>query len=492
MALASVTNKAALAIWLGLAATLSGQNLLRLEKSGDAMGSVFSVALYGTDRAAMEASADAALSEARRLDALLSNYKPDSEWSRVNHEAGARPLKISTELFDLLAACLEYSRQSAGAFDITVGPLMRVWGFFRGSGHLPPPAEVSAALDGVGYRHVHLDAAAHMVWFDRRGVEMDPGGIGKGYAVDRMVEILKARGVRIALVAGSGSSIYGLGAPPDEPRGWAADIRDRKDPNKSAAQVFLKDMSLSTSGSYEKFFRAEGRTYAHIMDPRTGYPAQGTASVSVVAPRTIDSEAWAKPFFVNGRQWTAGHKPAGLEVFFCEDTADQACAWVHLTISPPTPGYHGSVGLAIGFWLWAMSSSTSRTHSPNVRPRSAAKDSSRPYASSVSLVSTDRVCNVFAGSIPAPLSPTSLRIVCAVITLMPSMRGWAFPRIECGQPAYLAFSSYLREIGYQSRMSLEATTSDFQTDAPLGLRRSASYTPIRLRANRSRPLMPAC
>jgi hypothetical protein len=191
MALASVTNKAALAIWLALAATLSGQNLLRLEKSGDAMGSVFSVALYGTDRAAMEASADAALSEARRLDALLSNYKPDSEWSRVNHEAGARPLKISTELFDLLAACLEYSRQSAGAFDITVGPLMRVWGFFRGSGHLPPPAEVSAALDGVGYRHVHLDAAAHIVWLDRRGVEMDPGGIGKGYAVDRMVEILK-------------------------------------------------------------------------------------------------------------------------------------------------------------------------------------------------------------------------------------------------------------------------------------------------------------
>jgi len=94
-------------------------------------------------------------------------------------------------------------------------------------------------------------------------------------------------------------------------------------------EVFLKDMSLSTSGSYEKFFWADGRTYTHIMDPRTGYPAQGTASVSVLAPRTIDSEAWAKPFFINGRAWTAAHKPSNVRAFMCDDERRQsACAWV--------------------------------------------------------------------------------------------------------------------------------------------------------------------
>ena len=302
--------------------------LLRLKKSADAMGSTYTVELYGYDRVKMEAAADAALDEARRLDELLSNYLPDSELSQVNGHAAEGPMKISPELFQLFSACLDYSRQSEGAFDITVGPLMKVWGFYKGTGHLPHRAEVAAAMARVGYRHMHLDPRAGTVWFDRTGVEVDPGGIGKGYAVDRMVDVLKQNGVTTALVAGSASSIYGLGAPPGQPRGWAVDIRDPWNHEKRAAEVFLKDMSLSTSGSYEKFFRAEGRTYAHIMDPRTGFPAQGTVSVSVVAPRTIDSEAWAKPYFVNGRQWAVRHKPRDFRVYFCQDRTDQPCAWL--------------------------------------------------------------------------------------------------------------------------------------------------------------------
>lgn len=305
-----------------------GQELYRLEKSADAMGATFSVALYGTDRASMEAAADAALAEAQRLDALLSNYRPESQWSTVNRSAAAKPVKVSAELFQLIAACLDYSRESEGAFDITVGPLMKIWGFYKSSGHLAPKSEVDAVLKKVGYRHVHLDAAARTVWFDMPGVELDPGGIGKGYAVDRMVEILKQKGFECALVAGSDSSIYGLGAPPDEPRGWEVSIRDPKNSRRSVARVYLKDMSLSTSGSYENFFRADGRTYSHLMDPRTGYPAQGTVSVSVVAPHTIDSEAWGKPYFVNGLQWTAAHRRADFRVFLCQDAKDTPCAWV--------------------------------------------------------------------------------------------------------------------------------------------------------------------
>jgi FAD:protein FMN transferase len=304
------------------------QSLLRLEKSADAMGAVFSVVLYGTNPEAMEAAADAALADTQRLDDLLSNYRPGSEWSRVNRDAAGKPVKVSAELFQVLSDCLAYSRASQGAFDITVGPLMKVWGFYKGTGHLPDPSKVTQALANVGYRHIHLDAAAQTVSFDQAGIEMDPGGIGKGYAVDRMVAILKQHGVEQALVDGAGSSIYGLGAPPDEPRGWTVNIKQPGRPDRSAAQVFLKDMSMSTSGSYEKFFRAEGRTYAHIMDPRTGYPAQGSASVSVIAPRTIDTEAWAKPYFVNGREWTSTHVPAGVRVFFCDDRPQPTCSWL--------------------------------------------------------------------------------------------------------------------------------------------------------------------
>jgi FAD:protein FMN transferase len=310
------------------AASGVGPPALRLEKSADAMGSTYSVILYGSDRVKMEAAADAAFDEVRRLDDMLSNYKPQSEWSQINRLAAEKPLRISAEMFQLLAACLEYSRESDGAFDISVGPLMKVWGFYKGSGHLPHGPEVLAALAKTGYKHVHLDAAAQTVWFDREGVELDPGGIGKGYAVDRMVDVLKKRGVRIALVAGSGSSIYGMGAPPNEPRGWAIDIKNPWDTTKTADQVYLKDMSLSTSGSYEKFFRAEGKIWAHIMDPRTGYPARGAVAVSVVTPRTIDSEAWAKPYFVNGRDWAVKHKPKDFRVYFCEDRMDQPCAWL--------------------------------------------------------------------------------------------------------------------------------------------------------------------
>jgi len=275
----------------------------------------------------MEEAVDAAFEEVHRLDEMLSNYKLESELSEINRAAAERLVAVTPELFDLLAACLKYSRESDGAFDITVGPLMKVWGFYKGTGRLPHRAEVRAALDRVGYRNIVLDGANRTVRFARSGVELDPGGIGKGYAVDRMIEVLKQYGIRTALVSASGSSIYGLGAPPGE-KGWKVQIRDPKDQSKSVAEVYLKDESMSTSGNYEKFFRAEGKIYSHIMDPRTGWPAQGVLSVSVVAPRTLDSEAWTKPLFVNGRAWAAKHKPAGLRAFFCEDLPEKSCAWL--------------------------------------------------------------------------------------------------------------------------------------------------------------------
>jgi thiamine biosynthesis lipoprotein len=312
-------------------AAVRSQEELRLESSADAMGSTYSLVLYGEDRAKLEAASDDAFEEVRRLDRLLSNYRPESEWSQVNRYAAERPVKVSAELFQLLSACVEYSRESEGAFDISVGPLMKVWGFYKGSGHLPQRAEVLRALEKVGYRNILLDAGSKTVRFAKEGVELDPGGIGKGYAVDRMVDILRRDGIAVALVSASGSSIYALGAPPGE-SGWKIRIRDPKDETKTVTEVTLKNESMSTSGNYEKFFWAEGKIYSHIMDPRTGFPSRGMLSASVITPLTIDSEAWTKPYYINGREWAAKHNPKGYRVFLCPDTGEagtgQTCAWL--------------------------------------------------------------------------------------------------------------------------------------------------------------------
>jgi len=302
--------------------------LLRLEASVDAMGTTYSLVLYGDNRDRLEMAAEAAFEEARRLDRLLSHFRPGSELSEVNRFAAQRPVKVTPELFDLLAACLDYSRLSEGAFDVTVGPLMQVWGFFKGSGRLPTKAELARAMENVGYRHLLLDAETRTVRFARPGLALDLGGIGKGYTVDRMVETLSENGVSQALVSAGGSSLYGLGSPGAESGGWPVQIRDPRNSSRTVEELRLHNASLSTSGSYEKFFVAEGRTHSHIMDPRTGYPAQGMLAVSVVAPRTLDSEVWTKPSFILGRPWAARHKPPHLRIFCCEDIAGTPCAWL--------------------------------------------------------------------------------------------------------------------------------------------------------------------
>ncbi len=319
---------AAIAYLAAAPPALPKRELLRLEESAGAMGITYTVILYGHNMVQMQAAVDAAIREVRRVDRMLSKYRPDGELSEINRHAAERPVKVTPELFALLSECERYSRESEGTFDITIGPLMRVWGFYRGTGRLADKQQVARALEKVGHRNVALDAANGAVRFVRPGVELDLGGIGKGYAVDRMVALLKEKGITSALVNAGGSSIYGLGAPPSEDRGWAVNIRDPRSQSGVVADVYLKDESISTSGSTEKFFRAEGRVYSHIMDPRTGYPAEGVLEVSVIAPRTLDSEAWTKPYLILGRHWTAQHKPKNFRVFLCEDQPEQPCAWL--------------------------------------------------------------------------------------------------------------------------------------------------------------------
>lgn len=301
---------------------------MRVEKSFQAMGTTYTIAAYGDDPQNLEAILDAAFEEVRRIDEMISNYKPSSELSQVNRLAAGESQRVSPEFFSLLEKCRQYSRESEGTFDLTVGPLMKVWGFYKGKGKIPTKREIRESLDKVGFENIVLDPGQRSVSIRKPGVELDPGGVGKGYAVDRLAAKIRAFKVDAALISASTSSIYAIGAPPGEPRGWKVSIRDPKDSAAIAETVYLKDESMSTSGSYEKFFRVDGTIYSHIMDPRTGMPARGTLSVSIIAPSALDSEVWAKPYFIQGKAWAQAHKKKDFRVYFCEDKAEYSCAWL--------------------------------------------------------------------------------------------------------------------------------------------------------------------
>ncbi len=269
------------------------------EESRLSMGCTCTVRVCGLDAEAARAAAAAALDEIDRVDRLLSHYRADSPLSRVNREGARGPVAVDRELFDFLALCLRWSRESGGAFDVTVAPLMSAWGFFRGDGRVPAEAEIADARALVGASHVVLDAAAGTVRFDRAGVALDLGGIGKGYAVDRAVAVLRARGLASALVNAGGSSVYGLGAPPGG-NAWPVALEDPARPGRTLETVRLRDRALSVSGRSVKSFEKDGVVYAHVMDPRTGRPVPGVLGVVVRSDDATTGDALDNALFVLG------------------------------------------------------------------------------------------------------------------------------------------------------------------------------------------------
>jgi len=264
-----------------------------------AMWTKFEIVAYGPDRARLAEAAEAAFEEIDRLDRQLSNYSETSELTQINRQAARAEVIVEPELFDLLKLSCDYTRATGGAFDITVGPLMKAWGFFKGQGRVPRKQELTSVLAHVGAQHVLLNEQTHTIRFDREGVELDLGGIAKGYAVDRATEILRESGVTAALITSGTSSINAIGAPPDQ-TGWRLEVRDPLDPSRSATSLELKDQSASTSGCYEKVFRVGGKTYCHIMDPRTGYPVGEMLSATVITQRGVDAEVFTKVLMVMG------------------------------------------------------------------------------------------------------------------------------------------------------------------------------------------------
>jgi thiamine biosynthesis lipoprotein len=225
----------------------------------------------------------------------MSPYKETSELSRVNRDAAREPVRVGDELFELLARALEFSRLSAGAFDITYAAAGHLYDYRRGI--RPTDSELARAREAVGWRGLQLDRAARTVRFAKPGMRIDLGGFAKGYAVDNAAALLADRGIRHAIVAAGGDSRL-LGDRCGRP--WTIGIRDPRRKGEVVALLPLEDASVSTSGDYERYFDDGATRCHHLLDPRTGKSPAGVRSVTIVAPDGLTSEALSKTVFVLG------------------------------------------------------------------------------------------------------------------------------------------------------------------------------------------------
>jgi len=266
-----------------------------MQRTEAIMGTRCYVELWADDPVKGNDAIDAVMAELRRIDALMSHYKPESELSQINQYANERPVQVDKELFDLIKLSTHFSQITEGAFDITYASVGYLYDYPH---HIrPSEAQIRAKLPAVNWRNLLLDEEHHSVRFEHPGMRIDLGGIGKGYAVDRGIEILKARGVARALVtAGGDSRIVGdrMGHP------WLVAIRHPDNPNKVVTRIPLADSAVSTSGDYERFFDEGGVRYHHIIDPHTGHSASKVRSATILAPTATQTDGMSKTAFVLG------------------------------------------------------------------------------------------------------------------------------------------------------------------------------------------------
>ncbi len=293
------------------------------------MGAWASLTLVTADSAAVADIALDALLEFHRVDSLMTNWTDISEVARLNREGTGGPIPVEPEVGRVLWTAARIGRESQGAFDISIEPLVRLWGFLGGTPQVPASKDIDALKKQVGWNHVMLDSVAGTLALSGKGVKIDLGGIAKGHGVDMVADNLRAAGVTDALIDLTGNMVA-LGAPPGKD-GWSIGIRDPQDKHAHLGTLKLSGAAIATSGNYEQFITQDGRRYGHILDPRTGWPAEGLAAVTVVAERAIDVDAWATALFVMGPE-TAREVAAArddLSVILLEpDTDGRLILWI--------------------------------------------------------------------------------------------------------------------------------------------------------------------
>jgi thiamine biosynthesis lipoprotein len=286
-----------------------------------------------------QSAAEAALDRIDELEDQLTVYRDHSEVSRLNATAADGPVTVDAGLFDLIEYAARITRQTNGAFDIATGALIKTWGFYKREGRVPTPGERAAALARTGTRFVSLDRDRRAVRFQRAGLEINLGGIGKGYALDRASEILRREwGAVSALLHGGSSSVRAVGSPPGQPRGWPVVVRHPWDQKRRLGTIYLTDAALGTSAATFQHFEYNGRKLGHLLDPRTGWPAEGVEQVCVVARSATEADALSTAFFVLGVEQTARYcqtRP-DVGVLLLPAGHDQPLTW-NLTAQTYTP-----------------------------------------------------------------------------------------------------------------------------------------------------------
>jgi thiamine biosynthesis lipoprotein len=265
------------------------------------MGSRFEITvLADSDQQAWD-GLNAGVKEIERIEKLISSWDPASQTSAINNNAGIKPVVVDPELYQLIFRSLKISKLTQGAFDISFGSMDRIWKFDRTEQVLPPAAEVAEAARHIGWENIILNEASHSVFLKEKGMKIGFGAIGKGYAANRAKAIIeKMPGVKGGVVNASGDLI--AWGENHEEENWKIQIADPKNKEKSLGWLSLKDMAIVTSGDYEKYFTSDGKRYAHIIDPTTGYPTTGVKSVSIICPDAEVADALATSVFVLGKE----------------------------------------------------------------------------------------------------------------------------------------------------------------------------------------------
>lgn len=236
-----------------------------------------------------------------QIESRLTVYRPHSEVSRLNDTAAHAPVQVAEDLFGLLVQAKQLHEDTQGAFDIAIGALIKSWGFFKGPRRVPSEAVRLSALHRSGMKRVQLDANRQAVSFEVQGLELNLGALGKGWALDQLVARLQDRWkIQSGLLHGGRSSVYGMGCPAYDPRGWCVGISHPDNPARRLARAWLRNRALGTSAATFQFLEHEGRKLGHVLDPRNGWPAEGIASCSVVAATSAEADALSTAFFVLG------------------------------------------------------------------------------------------------------------------------------------------------------------------------------------------------
>jgi thiamine biosynthesis lipoprotein len=260
------------------------------------MGTAVEITVSQVEPKTAEEAMEAAFQEVERINRLMSHYRPDSEVSQINRHAGQKEVRVSPETLGVIERALYFSRVSDGSFDITIGPVFRLWNFREGK--IPGEGIVKENLERVDYRKIKIDRARSTVFLERARMELDLGAIAKGYAVDRACAVLKKSGIGNFLVNAGGD--LKVGGEKEKGLPWTIGIQHPRLPSEFIAKLNPKDAGVATSGDYEKFFVIDGERYHHLLIPSTGMPARACQSVTILAPSAMDADALATTVFVLG------------------------------------------------------------------------------------------------------------------------------------------------------------------------------------------------